>query len=347
MNNAAKSDRNLHEYGEALEAANNGKGVEVTLSQLQRILTKHVAPEYASLSTVIEDKPEYHETIFLHGEMQPTEATNELEYQAIGGGFVVKTGDKLFLMPIYGRDYNKIDITTDLNPWLMPEDEFSKYFESIPNRQPWEMPKEEFHKAVDSGFSWLHIKKDGVDIREDIKILGPYQANTKWAVETAIFNKIEVPEQVMSEHKKLTQDREILKQIKQVFPKFRDPLTKELVLNIVPPNGKDYYEQIRIRRIADDIVMPNNSYSLSHIQGHPSDIAVSGKAEDILHEFDFAINNNRIEPFYMQDLQKYKDANRDSSHKFAATPEDIKKDLSEFLTNMVERTKNLNKGMER
>lgn len=87
---STKSARNLTEYSAAVEAAKNGKGTEVTLEAARSILIKHVSKEFESLK--------YPEEFKCHAE---------------GGGFLVETQNKIFLMPLYDREENKIDISTE------------------------------------------------------------------------------------------------------------------------------------------------------------------------------------------------------------------------------------------
>lgn len=113
------TDRNLREYDEAIENAYQGLGTVVSVDQLKELLTEYVDKDYGELKTTSDSmRPEYYEKVFIQGEMQVVDASNEFEYHAIGGGFAVKHDDKLYIMPLYDKKgenihvplINKIDI---------------------------------------------------------------------------------------------------------------------------------------------------------------------------------------------------------------------------------------------
>lgn len=112
---SAKNTRNLQEYETSVHNAVNGIGAEVSLTELKEILSKYAGEEFDNLSIKPEDKPEFKEAIMQCNKEVTINASNDLEYHAIGGGFATKYNDKLFIHPLYDRDGNKIDITPMLS----------------------------------------------------------------------------------------------------------------------------------------------------------------------------------------------------------------------------------------
>lgn len=63
-------------------------------------------------------------------------------------------------------------------------------------------------------------------------------------------------------------DLHLMKAIKTVFAKFREPPPKELVVNIVPPNGRDYFEQLKIRSVPQDPIILKGHVTINLIKGN-------------------------------------------------------------------------------
>lgn len=86
---SSKSLNNLHEYEDAKSDAAKGIGNIVSIHQLRHILIHYVDNEYGNLDN------------------------KELVYQAVGGGFVIENENKLFMMPLYDKEENKINLSND------------------------------------------------------------------------------------------------------------------------------------------------------------------------------------------------------------------------------------------
>jgi hypothetical protein len=84
-----KSRNNLIEYNKYRENALKGIGNKVTVHQLRHILISYVDKEYAKLTDP------------------------QLVNHAKGGGFVINNKDNLFMMPLYDKNENKIDLSNE------------------------------------------------------------------------------------------------------------------------------------------------------------------------------------------------------------------------------------------
>lgn len=138
----------------------------------------------------------------------------------------------------------------------------------------------------------------------------------------------------------LTLDQYIIANLELLFPEIKADQDGEIILDLVAPNGKGFYERLTMRPIIDNDILPANSFNIKHFTASPSTIGI-GDPEHIKHEFTFSVKDNRIEPYWMQKGPIYHDALSHKSNGIYTSPDEMKHEMHKLVYNMLEKTKTL------
>ncbi len=154
-----------------------------------------------------------------------------------------------------------------------------------------------------------------------------------------------IPSKYNQEGVKFTEDTDLLAKLERLFPEDKADQDGQVTIDLVPPNGKDFYERLTIHPINpdDSDILPANSFHIKHFTASPATGNMLSDSEQIKHEFTFSVENGKINPYWMQNDGFYYDLlpPQRTNASDNISPNEIKHNLNQFVSSMIEKTNNM------